>query len=321
MNIPMHEPLLIRHPDNPILTRESWPYQINSVFNPGAVRMLDGSTLLLCRVEDLRGHSHLCAARSHNGVDGWRIDERPTFAPSVDKYPEEVWGIEDPRITYVDEFKKYIVAYTAYSRGGPGVSLAMTADFRTFERIGNVMTPEDKDAALFPRRIGDYWALLHRPVGSGGAHIWLSFSPDLRHWGSHKLILPARQGAWWDANKVGLCTPPIETERGWLLIYHGVRQTAAGFLYRLGLALLDIRTPEKCLMRGDSWIFGPDEPYEKHGDVDNVVFPCGYTLGPDGDTLNVYYGAADTCIALATGSIKAMLAWLDRNGARGDGRT
>ena len=319
MNNPMQPQLFVRHPRNPILTRESWPYPVNTVFNPGAVRLLDGSTLLLCRVEDLRGHSHLCAARSQNGVDGWQIDEHPTFVPDVDRYPEEVWGIEDPRITYVDELKKYVIAYTAYSRGGPGVSLALTADFRTFDRIGTVMTPEDKDAALFPRRMGDYWALLHRPVGTIGAHVWLSFSPDLRHWGSHKLVLLARKGAWWDANKIGLCTPPIETERGWLLIYHGVRQNAAGFLYRLGLALVDIQTPERCLIRGDSWIFGPEEAYERRGDVDNVVFPCGYTIGQDGDTLNIYYGAADTCIALASGSIGAMLDWLDRNGTRGDG--
>ena len=318
MNISVQQQLLVRHPANPILTREDWPYPVNTVFNPGAVRLADGTTLLLCRVEDLRGHSHLCAARSDNGVDGWRIDPQPTFAPDIDAYPEEVWGVEDPRITYVDELRKYVIAYTAYSRGGPGVSLALTEDFRTFERVGSVMSPEDKDAALFPRRLGNFWALLHRPVGSIGAHIWLSFSPDLRHWGSHRLVLPARRGAWWDANKIGLCTPPIETERGWLLLYHGVRQNASGCLYRLGLALMDPQTPERCLLRGDSWIFGPEASYERKGDVENVVFPCGYTLDADGDTLNVYYGAADTSIALATGSIQTMLAWLDLYGSPSD---
>ena len=318
MSLSVQHQLLVRHPGNPILTREDWPYPVNTVFNPGAVRLADGTTLLLCRVEDHRGHSHLCAARSVNGVDRWRIDPQPTFAPAIDSYPEEVWGVEDPRITYVGELRKYVIAYTAYSRGGPGVSLALTEDFKSFERIGSVMSPEDKDAALFPRRVGKFWALLHRPVGTIGAHIWLSFSPDLRHWGSHRLVLPARNGAWWDAGKIGLCTPPIETERGWLLIYHGVRQTAGGCLYRLGLALMDLETPERCLKRGDSWIFGPETDYERRGDVDNVVFPCGFTRGDDGDTLNVYYGAADACIALATGSIRAMLAWLDQYGSRPD---
>jgi predicted GH43/DUF377 family glycosyl hydrolase len=248
-------------------------------------------------------------------VTGWVIDPAPTLLPDVERFPEEIWGIEDPRITYVQELRKYAVVYTSYSRGGPGVSLALTEDFRSFERYGVVMPPEDKDAALLPRRIGDYWALVHRPVTTWlGAHIWISYSPDLRHWGSHKLILRARQGGWWDANKIGLSPPPIETGRGWLIIYHGVRQTASGNLYRLGLALFDLQTPERCLLRGDTWVFGPEEVYERQGDVANVVFPCGYTLAPDGDTLRLYYGAADTCVAMATASVRSLLDWLQCNG-------
>jgi predicted GH43/DUF377 family glycosyl hydrolase len=128
-------------------------------------------------------------------------------------------------------------------------------------------------------------------------------------------MLQARKGAWWDANKVGLSPPLIETPRGWLMIYHGVRQTAAGCLYRLGLALFALDQPERCLARGDSWIFGPETPYEREGDVGNVVFPCGYTIGADGDTLRLYYGAADSGIALATGSIAALLEWLAAHGS------
>lgn len=309
-----HEVLFHRHPNNPILTAADWPYPANSVFNAGATRLPDGTTLLLCRVEDRRGHSHLCAARSANGVDGWQIDPHPTLMPDPQNYPEELWGIEDPRITYVPELGQYAIAYTSYSRGGPGVSLALTEDFRSFQRHGVIMPPEDKDAALLPRRIGQYWALIHRPVTALGAHIWISYSPDLHHWGSHKLILEARRGGWWDANKIGLAAPPIETDEGWLLLYHGVRQTASGSLYRLGLALFDLHTPERCLLRSDTWIFGPEAPYERFGDVNNVVFPCGYTLGPDGDTIYLYYGGADTYIALATGSVRALLDWLRRNG-------
>lgn len=309
-----HEVLFERDRHNPILTVADWSYPVNSVFNAGAIRLRDGTTLLLCRVEDRRGHSHFCAARSTNGVDGWQIDPQPTLLPDPAHHPEELWGIEDPRITYVPDLGKYVIAYTSYSRGGPSVSLAVTEDFRTFERYGVVMPPEDKDAALLPRRYNGYWALIHRPVTALGAHIWISFSPDLRHWGSHKMILEARRGAWWDANKIGLSPPPIETTEGWLIIYHGVRQTPGGCLYRLGLALFDLDTPERCLLRGDTWVFGPEALYEREGDVDNVVFPCGYTIGDDGDTLNLYYGAADTCIALARGSIQAMLDWLKREG-------
>ena len=304
-------PLFARYAANPILSRENWPYPINSVFNAGAVRLADGDTLLLCRVESRTGLSHLCAARSANGVNGWRIDPEPTLVANPQEYPEELWGIEDPRITYVPELEQYAVVYTSFARGGPGVSLATTKDFKSFERFGVIMQPEDKDAALLPRRIGNRWALIHRPVTSLGAHMWISYSPDLRHWGSHKVILEARRGGWWDANKIGLCSPPIETARGWLTIYHGVRQTASGSIYRLGLALFDLERPEVCLQRGDSWMFGPEEPYERGGDVKDVVFPCGQTIDADGDTIRLYYGASDSSIALATGSIRCLLAWLD----------
>ncbi len=304
--------LFHRHKLNPILIPADWPYPINSVFNPGATLLPDGTTLLLCRVEDRRGMSHLCAARSVNGVDEWQIDQQPTLLPDPDHYPEELWGIEDPRITYVPELQKYAIVFTAYTRDGPGVALAFTEDFHQFERYGVIMSPEDKDAALLPHRIGDHWALIHRPVSAPGAHMWISYSTDLRHWGSHTIMLEARRGGWWDANKIGLSPPPIETPQGWLVIYHGVRQTSAGPIYRLGLALFDLHSPDRCLKRGDEYIFSPEELYERRGDIDNVVFPGGVTVAPDGDTIYMYYGAADSCIALATGSTCAILEWLNQ---------
>lgn len=306
--------LIERHSDNPILTAADWPYKANTVFNPGATLLQDGTTLLLCRVEDMRGHSHLTVARSKDGISNWEIEPEPTLLPDIQNYPEELWGIEDPRITYVPELEQYAILYTSYSRGGPGVSMALTRDFRSFERLGVVMSPEDKDAALLPRRINGEWALIHRPVGFMGAHMWISFSNDLKHWGTHKLMLEARRGAWWDANKIGLCNPPIETRRGWLVVYHGVRTTASGSLYRLGLALFELEAPEICLIRGDEWIFGAEEDYERVGDVGNVVFPCGHVVAPDGDTLRLYYGAADHYIALATTRISVLLDWLDTHG-------
>ncbi len=308
-----HETLFHRHPGNPILTANDWPYPIHTVFNAGATRLADGTTLLLCRAEDRRGHSHLCAARSANGVDGWVIDAEPTLLPDPQRHPEELWGIEDPRITYVDELGKYAIAYTAFSQAGPGVALALTSDFRTFERLGVVMQPDDKDAALLPRRINGRFALIHRPWTPPTADVWISYSPDLKNWGDHKRVLAARRGSWWDANKIGLSPPLIETPRGWLMLYHGVRRTAAGCLYRLGVALLDLQSPERVLLRGDAWVFGPESAYEREGDVGYVTFPCGYTVDADGDGINMYYGAADTSVALATGSIAQILSWLDRH--------
>jgi predicted GH43/DUF377 family glycosyl hydrolase len=310
-----YDVLFRRHEANPILCAADWPYPAHSVFNPGATLLEDGTTLLLCRVEDRRGHSHLCAARSANGVDGWIIDAKPTFYPDPENHPEELWGIEDPRITFVEELGKYAIAYTAFGKGGPSVALAMTEDFQKFERYGVIMQSDDKDAALLPRRINGKFALVHRPANHVSAHIWITFSPDLRNWGTHKLLLKARKGSWWDANKIGLSPPLIETSRGWLMIYHGVRITSSGAIYRLGLALFSMEEQPRCLLRGDSWIFGPERSYELHGDVDKVTFPCGYTIGKDGDTINLYYGTADTSIALATGSLRELLDWLDKHGS------
>lgn len=309
--------LFTRHPENPILTAHDWPYFVNTVFNPAAVRLPTGETLLLCRVEDCSGRSHLSAARSADGATGWRIDATPTLAPDPAQYSEEIWGIEDPRIVWVEELDRYAVTYTAWSREGPGVSLALTRDFRAFERHGMLMHPDDKDATLLPRRIDGRWAMIHRPSPPNAPrHIYMSFSPDLKHWGDRRPILLARQGGWWDAHKIGLSPPLVETPEGWLLLYHGVRTTAGGCLYRLGLALLDLENPTKCIRRGTKWIMGPEVPYERTGDVGGVVFPCGYTR--DEDVLHLYYGAADTSIGLASGSIRALLDWLWENGADAD---
>ncbi len=305
--------LFRRYRDNPILTINDWPYPANSVFNAGATQLANGETLLLARVEDRRGISHLTAARSANGATDWKIDPQPTLLPDPANYPEEVWGIEDPRITWVPELDCYVIAYTSYSTSGPLVSMALTQDFRTFDRKGAVVPPDDKDAALLPRRFNGRWALLHRPFASfpvTGANIWLTYSPDLKHWGDHCVVLEARRGAWWDANKIGLSTPPIETPEGWLIIYHGVRDTPAGCLYRLGLALLDLEDPSRVILRGDEWVFGPDEPYERLGDVGDVVFPCGAIHDVESGDLRLYYGAADTSVALATGNVNELLDWL-----------
>nr|AQQ75139.1 hypothetical protein [uncultured bacterium] len=305
--------LFHRYENNPILTVNDWPYPANSVFNAGATLLPDGETLLLARVEDRRGISHLTAARSRDGITNWRIDPQPTLAHDPENYPEELWGVEDPRITWIPELNRYAITYASYSTSGPLVSLAMTEDFRKFERKGVIMPPEDKDAALLPRRFNGRWALIHRPVSGfpgSRANIWISYSPDLKHWGDHSVMLEARRGAWWDANKIGLSPQPIETSEGWLVIYHGVRTTPAGCLYRLGLALFDLEDPAKLIRRGDEWVFGPHAPYERVGDVGDVVFPCGVTHDPATGALRLYYGAADTSIALATGNVNEMLDWL-----------
>ena len=304
--------LFRRYEGNPIITAAGWPQTVNAVFNPGAT-LLDGETILLVRVEERTGLSHLAVARSDDGLTDWRIDPTETMVPDLEVHAEE-FGLEDGRITRIGD--EFYVVYTGYSRDGPLVALAVTRDFRRLERRCVIMPPEDKDAALFPVQFGGRWALLHRPVSATphhAAHIWLSWSPDLHHVGDHAILLRAREGAWWDAHKVGLCAPPLETEDGWLLLYHGVRTTAAGSIYRLGLALLDRADPTRVLARSSEWLFGPDAPYERIGDVDQVVFSCGWNLLEDGDTIRMYYGAADTSVCVATASLETLLAWLARH--------
>jgi predicted GH43/DUF377 family glycosyl hydrolase len=319
MTKPQDAMLFQRSEANPILAVADIPYPANSIFNPGAARV-GNETILLARVEDLRGISQLHVVRSADGQAGWRFDAEPLLRPDVDNYPEEIWGCEDPRLTWLPEREEWAIAYTAYSRRGPLVSLAMSPDFTTVRRLGPIMPPEDKDAALFPRRFDGRWAMIHRPSPlRGGAHMWISFSPDLRHWGDHTLLLEARDGAWWDAGKIGLGPPPLETAEGWLVLYHGVHATSDGPIYRTGLALLDLEDPGTVLRRSDEWVFGPIAPYEITGDVGRVVFPCGWVADEGADRLDLYYGAADSVIGVATARLSDVLARVLASPAAGVG--
>lgn len=308
--------LLRRFSENPILGPHDFPKMVNAVFNPGAT-VLGGRTVLLLRVEYRTGMSSLVVATSDNGFDGWQIDPLRGLQPITEGF-EERWGVEDPRITKIGD--EYYIVYVGYSGAGPLVCLATTRDFVRFTRKGVLMSPEDKDAALFPCAFGGRWALIHRPVpfmAGVGTHIWLSFSPDLHHWGDSQILLEARRGGWWDSNKIGLGPPPLLTKAGWLLCYHAVRVTASGSIYRIGLALLDRDDPTKVLARGNEWLFGPHESYERGGDVPDVVFPCGWILRDDGDTLHLYYGAADSVVCVAETSLASLLDHLEEHSDAG----
>jgi len=306
-NFKQHQSLFQRYEKNPILSPEQWPYTVNTVFNPGATKF-DGETLLLVRVEDMRGFSHLTIARSKDGKTDWRIEPQPALKPDSDAH-EERWGLEDPRIVWLEERKEYAITYVSFSSGGPLVSLALTEDFKKFTRIGPLVPPEDKDASLFPRRFRGRYALIHRPIIRGESHIWLSFSPDLRHWGEHRLLISTRPG-WWDCHRVGLGAQPLETPEGWLIIYHGTRVTASGSIYRVGLALLDLEEPWRVQRRSDEWVLGPRKPYEQRGDVPRVTFPTGAIFEEEAGELRLYYGIADTTVGLAIADMDEVLSYL-----------
>ena len=302
--------LFRREPANPLLTAGDWPYVVNSVFNPGAAKVGD-ETVLLCRVEDRRGISHLTVARSDDGRTGWRVDPKPLISDDpADSFT--CWGVEDPRITQVDELGGWVIAYTAYGPSGPCIALAITDDFVKVERLGIVMPPEDKNASLLPRKIDGNFVLFHRPVSilSARADVWLSRSTDLRSWTTPEPVMQSRTGPWWDGLRIGMGPPAIETPHGWLMIYHGVKQMLATSVYRVGMVLLDLHDPTRIVHRTPTWLLGPTAGYERTGDVPNVVFPTGLIHDVATDELRLYYGAADLCVAMATASMSETMAYL-----------
>jgi len=300
----MQDRIFIRHKANPLLTPGHLPFHADAVFNPG-VAEVDGEVLLLLRIEDRRGLSEIRVARSANGIDEWRIAETPLLAPDLADHPFEEWGCEDPRVTKVGE-QQWIIAYTAYSRYGPAVALATTSDFETVERLGIVMPPTNKDAAVFPTEFDGPRVMLHRPITGGQEHIWHAVSATgWTNWGDPGVLLPERGGPWWDGLRVGVGVPPMPTDQGWLLIYHGVKEMGNRPVYRLGLALLDRDHPRKVLARCARWVFSPQVDYEQRGLIPNVVYTCGALRR--GDDVWLYYGAADTVIALATAKMQDLV--------------
>lgn len=302
------EDLFKRSELNPIIRPSDMPYQVNTVFNAGAADLGD-EVVLLMRVESYSGRSHFTVARSKNGETDWQIEENGLMHPS-EGYAVESYGLEDCRITWMEDLQEWGLAYTAYSQYGAAIGVATTKDFKSVKRLGVAFPPDNKDAALFPKKINGYYAMLHRPA-FGGGNIWIGYSPDLVYWGRSRLVLPVRGGPWWDGLRVGAGIPPIETEKGWLLIYHGVKDMPGGPIYRVGGALLDLEKPHKLIARSRRWLLSPEKEYERVGDVPNVVFPCGGVVR-EGE-LWLYYGSADSSISLAKANISDILEIIEKN--------
>jgi beta-1,2-mannobiose phosphorylase / 1,2-beta-oligomannan phosphorylase len=292
-------PTFVRSKFNPILTAEEMPMEANSVFNPGATTLRDGRTALLVRVEDNRGLSSIHLAASRDGVTDWDVHSTPLLQPDSKQELWE-WGFEDARVVFVQELDRYVITCTAYGSPGACVYLAISEDLTSIEHGAVVMPPEDKNAALFPRRVNEQWLLLHRPINMTGADIWLSRSDDLHSWRLPERMILCRERGWWDAARIGIGPPPIETDEGWIQLYHGVRTTTAGAIYRVGAALLDLHQPWIVRAQMSRWLLSPTEAYERIGDVGNVIFPCGAIQRRDKREIDIYYGGADTVVCMAT---------------------
>ena len=292
-----------RYNKNPIITKENVPFKVNSIFNPGAVKY-NGKYLLLCRAEMPIGRSVLVIAESTDGYH-FKVKDKPFITP--DDHEEccnyAVWGVEDARITKIDS--KYYLTYTGYSKSMPLVMLAETMDFNNFILLGPISEPSNKDCALFPEKIDGYYWKVDRPTAEHRRDIWISRSPDLIHWGGFKLLMEPQQGCW-EQDKIGNSSPPLKTEEGWLMLYHGVRGFGLGSIYKLGVCLLDLEKPWLIKGRSQEPILQPETNYERNGDVMNVVFSCGWIDEPNGD-VKIYYSGADTNICLAETTVEYLL--------------
>ncbi len=298
--------ILRRYENNPVLVADAFPKPINSVFNAGAVKWRD-QYILLTRVEDLSGSSYLWAARSQDGFH-FIPDAAPALLPAKEGTFADVedCSIEDPRITQLEG--SFYITYVGYSDHDCVSMVAKTEDFRSFERISILGLPENKDVVLFPEKIGGRYAKLDRPMTqtSQRGDMWISFSPDLVYWGDPRPVMQPRKRKW-DCQKIGAGAPPIRTSEGWLVIYHGVRQTSAGSLYRLGAVLLDLEQPWQVIGRSDQAILSPISSEDYFGNVGNVVFTCGAILEENGE-LKVYYGAADQVVCCASAPVDDVIA-------------
>ena len=286
---------LRRHPENPILLPNPFhPWEALNVFNAAVVHH-QGLFHMLYRAQGLDYTSHIGYAVSEDGVHWSRLD-RPVLSPREEW---ETRGVEDPRVTEIEG--TFYMTYTGYSPRGTRAALARSTNLITWERMGVILPDEDnKDHVLFPSRIGGRYVLLHRRPPD----IWLAYSDDLIHWSDHRVIMRPRPGMW-DGFKIGAGGPPIRTNKGWLIIYHGVDER---FVYRLGAALLDLEDPSIVRARLEDPILQPTETWEIKGDVPNVVFTCANPV--INGTVYVFYGGADRVMGLATISVDELLAAL-----------
>ncbi len=304
--------LFVRYQKNPILSPkdlEAAGFSASGVFNAGAAKV-NGKYLLLLRVNSGQNISYLLGADSQDGISGWQLHPEIIFEPRF----FEDWGFEDPRLTYLPDIGHWAITYVHFSPEGAKVRLALTRNFWLHEAytfFGNVLPPNNKDAALFPRPIKGRWCMLHRPMART-REIWLSWTrsnglEDLGYWGRHQVVLRTDGTPRWDGAHIGLSAPPLETKDGWLICYHGARRNQSGVIYQLGLALLDLDDPSKVIYRSREPIMTPRYPYEMIGEVDKVIFPCGWVLDEE-ENLRLYYGAADKYLCLAQAPFKDVLA-------------
>jgi predicted GH43/DUF377 family glycosyl hydrolase len=278
---------------------------VETVHNAAVVKH-HGEYVMLFRSHLRTGRSIIGLARSTDGFH-FTAEPQPFLVPDRQGpfAAHEEFGVEDPRVTRIGD--EYVITYSAYSRNGVRVALAKTKDFIRLEKVCMITEADYRNVVIFPETFNGLYARLDRPhSGIAPWSIWISYSPDLRFWGKSELVMKP-EPYHWDEMKIGPGAPPIRTDEGWLSIYHGVFQTMAGSVYRLGVALHDLKDPAKILGVGDSWILQPEDPWELTGYVHNVVFTCGAVPEADG-IVRIYWGGADTVMCVGEAKLSDLVA-------------
>ncbi len=297
-----------RYEGNPIITPDAVP-GAGAIYNSAVVRFDDGYAGVF-RVDDAELMQWLHVGRSDDGLH-WELEPEPLPLDFGEVRIEMRPGGYDPRVTEIDG-TYYVVWCAPYH--GPTLALAETKDFRSFRFICNPVAPCNRNGVLFPRRINGKYHLLHRPSDLGHTpfgDIYVCQSEDLVHWGRHRFVMGPTER--WQATKIGPGPVPIETDEGWLMIYHGVITKCNGFIYSVGAALLDLEQPWKVRYRTRARLMGPRADYERVGDVPNVVFPCAATVDEGTGELALYYGGADTVVCVAHAGLDEIVKFTMRN--------
>lgn len=298
-----------RYSKNPIIDRN--PVKgITRIFN-SAVVFKDGEYLGVFRSEDVSTLPNLRLGRSKDGIN-WEIEDHTMPIQDEDGTPVHLYYAYDPRITQIDD-TYYITYCTDFY--GPTVGLTVTKDFKTFIRKENPFIPYNRNGVLFPRKFNGEFKLLSRASDNGHTpfgDIFSSDSPDLIHWGRHRHVMERGGCGWWQGTKIGAGPTPIETSVGWIMLYHGVTNTCNGYVYSMGAAILDRDEPSKVLYRCRNYILTPEASYEEVGFVPNVVFPCS-TLVDENGNMAIYYGAADSYVALGFTTVERLVKYIIDN--------
>ncbi len=300
-----NETVFKRYPNNPVVTPASVS-RANSIHNSAIVKYGDGYAGIF-RVDEIDFSFKMHLGFSTDGID-WDIEETPLHMtpehPGILPHARTY----DPRLTEIDG--TFYFTWCHDSNQGPCIGLATTTDFKTFIQREDIMPPANRNCVIFPRKINGKYAIYHRPSDRGHTpfgDMFYSTSPDMVHWGTHRFVFGTVDKSW-QSTKIGPGPAPIETDEGWLLIYHGVWTSCNGYLYYAGGALLDLDEPWKVIARTRDYLLAPSEIYERVGDVPNVVFPSAAVV--NGETLRLYYGCADTNVGMAEAEIPELIAFI-----------